>query len=257
MTAAYLEAKNITLDIPIFDVSRSFRKSLMMKYYVGGKISKNDSNATSMVNIRALENITFRLQSGDRLGLIGHNGSGKTSLLRVLAGVYRSFYGNLRYYGKITTLFNPSIGVDADDTGLDNIFTIGMYLGMSKQEIENKKEEIIYFSGLGDFIHLPVRTYSCGMILRLSFSIATCLEPQILLMDEGIGTGDMEFTEKAQVRLESFYNKLDILVMASHSDDLIRRLCNKVLLLENGKIKAYGGVEEVLSIYHDHTANVS
>ena len=244
MTKVYLEAKNITLDIPVFDVSRSFRQSLI-KYYVGGKIS----NSTSVVTVRALENINFSLQSGDRLGLIGHNGSGKTSLLRVLAGVYRSFCGELKYHGKITPLFNPSIGVDADDTGLDNIFTIGMYLGMSKQEIDSKKEEIISFSGLGDFVHLPVRTYSCGMLLRLGFSIATSLEPQILLMDEGFGTGDTEFTEKAQMRLESFYKKLDILIMASHSDDLIRKLCNKVLLLERGKIKAYGNVDEVLNIY--------
>lgn len=251
MTKVYLEAKNITVDIPVFDVSRSFRQSLI-KYYVGGKIS----NSTSVVTVRALENINFSLQSGDRLGLIGHNGSGKTSLLRVLAGVYRSFYGELKYHGKITPLFNPSIGVDADDTGLDNIFTIGMYLGMSRQDIESKKEEIISFSGLGDFVHLPVRTYSCGMLLRLGFSIATSLEPQILLMDEGFGTGDTEFTEKAQMRLESFYKKLDILIMASHSDDLIRKLCNKLLLLENGKIKAYGNVDEVLNIYHGNNVLV-
>lgn len=241
----YLEIKNVSLHIPIFDVNRSFRRSLI-KYYVGGNIKQNNSKN---INITALENISFRLESGDRLGLIGHNGSGKTSLLRLLAGVYKPIIGQLNYSGKITSLFNPAIGLEMDDTGLENIFTIGMYLGMNKLELETKKEDIITFSGLGDFIHLPVRTYSSGMLLRLSFSIATSLQPQILLMDEGFGTGDSQFTESAQKRLESFYNKIDILVMASHSEDLITRLCNKVLLLEHGKIKAYGKVREVFNMY--------
>ena len=246
----YLEIKNVTLDIPIFDASKSFRKSLM-RYCVGGKIKEGGINGQNAVSVRALDNISFRLESGDRLGVIGHNGSGKTTLLRLISGVYKPFIGSVEHSGKITVLFNALAGLDGDDTGINNIYTIAMYLGMSKKEIESRKEDIINFSELGDFINLPVRTYSSGMLLRLSFSIVTSLEPQILLMDEGIGVGDMQFTNAAQARLDSFYKKLDILVVASHSDDLIKRLCNKVLLLEHGKIKAFGNVKEVIEVYHN------
>lgn len=247
----YLEAKNLTLNIPIFDTNRSFRHSLF-KHCVGGQIIKNNDARNSTVNVRALDNINFRLESGDRLGLVGHNGSGKTSLLRVLAGIYfPENFSIINHNGKITSLFNISIGIDGDDTGLENIFTMGMYLGISKKEILMKQDEIIEFSGLSDFINLPVRVYSAGMLLRLSFAVVTMLEPKILLMDEGFGTGDLDFTKKAQLKLEDFYKNVEILIMASHSDELIKKLCNKALLLENGKMKAYGDVEKVLDIYHN------
>lgn len=245
----YLEIQNVSLDIPVFDLSRSFRQSLV-KCCIGGQITKRNNN-NHKISVRALEDISFRLESGDRLGLIGYNGSGKTTLLRVLSGVYTPSIGHVYCKGKVTSLFNPCIGLDMDDTGLENIFTIGMYLGMKKQEIVRKQDDIILSSGLGDFINFPVKTYSTGMLLRLSFAMATSLEPEILLMDEAIGTGDMQFTEMAQTRLESFYKQINILVMASHSDALIRRLCNKALLLEKGKIKAYGEVEKVLRVYYE------
>ena len=245
----YLEAKNLNLSIPIFDAARSFRSSLF-KCCVGGQIIKNNQDPSSVVSVRALDNINFRLESGDRLGLIGHNGSGKTSLLRVLAGIYFPDSGVIHHNVKITSLFNINIGIDGDDTGLENIFNIGLYLGISKKEILKKKDEIIEFSGLKDFIYLPVRVYSTGMLLRLSFAIVTILEPKILLMDEGFGTGDVDFTQKAKYKLEEFYKNVDILIMASHSDELIKKLCNKALLLENGKIKAYGKVEEVFDVYY-------
>lgn len=248
--STYLEIQNVTLDIPIFDVSRSFRASLI-GHLIGGKINKDNNSKKSIVNVRALDNISFRLESGDRLGLIGKNGAGKTSLLRLLAGVYLPLSGNIKCNSKITPLFNTSIGIDADDTGLENIFTMSMYLGMTKQEIKNKTQEIIDFSGLHDFINLPVRVYSAGMLLRLCFAIITALEPKILLMDEGIGAGDHEFAKKTENRLKTFYKNIDILVLASHSDQLIKDLCNKAVLLQNGKITAYGKVDEVLSLYYD------
>jgi ABC-type polysaccharide/polyol phosphate transport system ATPase subunit len=246
--SSFIELENVTLDIPIFDVARSFRRSLF-NYCTGGQIMQ-DSGKKNMVNIRALENINFRLEKGDRLGLVGHNGAGKTTLLRVLAGVYTPLIGKMRSNGKITPLFNISIGMDLDDTGIENISTIGMYLGMTPKEIEDRKEEIISFSELGDFINLPVRTYSSGMMVRLSFAIATSLQPEVLLMDEGIGAGDAQFAEKAKARLDEFYRNIDILVIASHGDDLIRQLCNKAMLLEHGKVMAFGEVEAVLEQYH-------
>ena len=256
----FIEVKNVTLDIPIYDASKSFRTS-MLKYCTGGTILQNskqdnDSGRSAHVSVRALDNISIRLEKGDRLGLIGHNGAGKTTLLRVLAGVYKPLSGHVTHAGKVTPLFNMSLGMDIDDTGADNIATIGLHLGMKPEEIKAKREGIIAFSGLGDFIGLPVRTYSMGMQLRLCFAIATALEPQILLLDEGIAAGDMQFTEAARDRLENFYQKLDILVIASHSESLIKQLCNKALLLEHGKVIAQGQVDDVLGIYHKRAVNV-
>jgi len=244
----FIELKKINLDIPVYDARRSFRISTF-QYLTGGQIMQNKTN-NKLTSIRALDNISFRLEKGDRLGLIGHNGSGKTTLLRVLAGTYKPLAGTIQCKGKITPLFNIAVGMDLDDTGEENIATVGMYLGMTKKEIEDRKEEIIEFSELGDFINLPVRTYSAGMQVRLSFAIATALKPEILLLDEGIGAGDAQFAEKAKARLEEFYRGLDILVIATHSDALIRQLCNKALLLEHGKIKTYGAVDAVLEAYH-------
>lgn len=242
----FLEVNHLTLDIPIFNVSRSFRTTLLNRF-TGGRIEQNVDS--KQVSIRALDNINFRLEAGDRLGLIGHNGAGKTTLLRVLACIYKPLKGWYDYHGRITPLFNMAVGLDLDDTGMDNIHTIGMHLGMTKSEVNSKKDEIIEFSELGDFIHLPMRIYSAGMQTRLSFAIATALEPDILLMDEGIGAGDANFAEKAKNRLTHFYDKTSVMVIASHSNDLIRKLCNKALLLEHGQQVVLGNVDDVLARY--------
>jgi len=244
--STFLEVNSLSLDIPVFNVSRSFRTSLVNRF-TGGKIERNDSS--KQISIRALHDINFRLEAGDRLGLVGHNGAGKTTLLRVLARIYKPMMGSYKHKGRITPLFNMSVGLDMDDTGVDNIYTIGMHLGMTKYEIDAKREEIIEFSELGDFIYLPVRIYSAGMQTRLSFAIATALDPDILLMDEGIGAGDANFAEKARNRLTKFYDKTSVMVIASHSEDLISKLCNKALLLEHGKQIMLGSVEDVFSQY--------
>lgn len=249
--SAYIELKNVTLDIPIFDINRSFRTSVF-RYCTGGKIIQ-DARNTNKVSVRALENINIRIENGDRVGLIGHNGAGKSTLLKLLAGVYKPTHGRMRSHGIITPLFNISAGLDLDDTGEENISIVGMYLGMSPAEIALKRDNIINFSDLGDYIKLPVRTYSSGMLVRLCFAIATAIDPGILLMDEGISAGDAQFAESARRRLNEFYNRLDAMVIASHSDDLIRQLCNKAMLLEHGKIVAYGEVESVLKTYHERT----
>jgi ABC-type polysaccharide/polyol phosphate transport system ATPase subunit len=240
----YLE--NITLEIPVFDANRSFRKSLQ-KFCTGGNVQQNGPQKN--VSIRALDSLNFELKKGDKVGLIGHNGAGKTTLLRLLAGIYKPLRGRIEINGRVTALLNSSIGIDANETGLENIRNCAMLLGMTKQELNQKIQDIVDFSELGDFINLPVRIYSSGMLLRLTFSVITALEPQILIMDEGIGVGDANFAEKAQKRLKQFYDKLDVLVLASHSNDLIKNLCNKAMLLEHGKILAFGEVNEVLDFY--------
>lgn len=242
----FLEVEGLTVDIPVFNVSRSFRTTLLQRF-TGGEIEHNKNS--KQISIRALQNINFRLNAGDRLGLVGHNGAGKTTLLRVLAQIYKPVIGRYRHQGKITPLFNMAIGLDLDDTGIENIYTIGMHLGMNKSEISAKKNDILEFSELGDFIYLPVRIYSAGMQTRLSFAIATALEPDILLMDEGIGAGDANFAEKAKMRLDRFYDTTSVMVIASHSEALIRSLCNKALLLEHGRQIKFGSVDEIFAQY--------
>lgn len=253
MSKKSLNVQNVTVDIPVFDSSRSLRK-LVFNRYLGGNIQKT---TRQHLFVRALDDISFSLEEGDRLGLIGHNGAGKSSLLNVLGGIYLPHQGSVEIKGKVTPLFNMILGLDTDDTGYENIYTIGMYYGLTRQAIDAKKDEIIEFSELGDFIYLPARTYSSGMLLRLSFAIVTSLEPEILLMDEDIGVGDANFADRAAVRLDSFYKKVGILVIASHSDDLIRKMCNKVMLLDHGKIIQIGPVDEVMALYHDRAQEKS
>jgi len=191
--------------------------------------------------VRALDGISFELKEGDRLGLTGHNGSGKSTLLRVLAGVYEPTGGSLSVQGRIASLLDISIGMDPEASGLENIFLRGVLLGLSKADIQKKTEEIIDFSGLGDFIDLPIRTYSSGMSMRLAFSIATSVEADILLMDEWLSVGDADFVKKAEDRLKALVNKTPILVMASHSPEILKEVCSRVMRLEKGKICLEGG----------------
>lgn len=256
MSSVYIDVKDVTIEIPIFDSSRSLRQAMYKQCTrkLGGELQQS---SRKHVYVRALQNISFRLEEGDRLGLIGHNGAGKSTLLNVLAGIYQPHSGKIERVGSITPLFNPSLGMDMDDTGYENIYTIGMFYGLNKKTIDKKRQEIIEFSELGHFIYSPVRTYSSGMLLRLSFAIVTSLEPEILLMDEGIGAGDASFAKKAEMRLNAFYEKIKILILASHSDALIQKMCNKALLLKHGRILKFGEVNEVLDYYHALTEESS
>ena len=231
--AISINADNLTVDFPIFtSPHRSLKKSLL-KIATGGRIS---SDAGGAVIVRALDGVSFDLQEGDRLGLTGHNGSGKSTLLRVLAGVYEPTGGSLSVCGQVVSLLDISIGMDPEASGLENIFLRGVLLGLSKTDIQRKTEEIIDFSGLGDFIDLPIRTYSSGMTMRLAFSIATSVEADILLMDEWLSVGDADFVKKAEERLKALVDKTPILVMASHSPEILKEVCTKVMRLEKEKI---------------------
>jgi len=244
--ALKIKVENLSLTIPIISPDKSFRHTLMNKY-IGGNINQSKN---SHVSVTALNNINFSLNSGDRLALVGHNGAGKTTLLNVLAGIYKPTQGTLICNGTVTPLFNQAPGIDKDDTGLDNIRTVCMFLGMSEAEIVQRTPDIVEFTELQDFIHLPVRTYSSGMLARLSFAIATSLQPDILLLDEGISVGDQRFGHKAKARLDKFYNTIDVMICASHSEQLLRELCNKAMLLNHGRIQAYGDLDTVFAAYN-------
>jgi ABC-type polysaccharide/polyol phosphate transport system ATPase subunit len=183
------------------------------------------------------------------LALIGQNGAGKSTLLKVIAGVYEPVAGTVMVSGRITPLFEAAPGFDADDTGYENIITAGLLRGMTRSEIENKIPEIEEFSELGDYLSLPARTYSAGMRTRLGFAVATAGEPDILLLDEGIGAGDARFAERATRRMKEFMDRSRILVLASHSGHLVKSVCNKAALMQTGRIVKVGPVDEVLDAY--------
>jgi len=207
-------------------------KKALIGAAVGGRIGKSDSRH---VNVKALDDLTFAFESGDRVGIKGHNGSGKTTLLRTLSGVYPPTKGRLEVSGRVTSLLDISTGMDSESTGIENIYLRGILLGLSPKEIKSGLEEIIDFSGLGEFLNVPIRTYSSGMLLRLAFSVASVTKPDILLMDEWLSVGDHEFNTKVQKKLDDMVKDAAVLVIASHSDDVINRLCNKVYRLEKGK----------------------
>jgi ABC-type polysaccharide/polyol phosphate transport system ATPase subunit len=196
-------------------------------------------------SVVALSGVDFELNAGDRLGLVGPNGSGKTTLLKVLYGVFEPTTGAVYVDGRVDALFNVSLGFRKEATGRRNIVLRALINGWSENQINERIDEIIEFSELGDFIDLPLKAYSQGMATRLAFAVATSLDPEILLMDEWIGAGDAKFQEKAGQRMADLANRAGIIVLASHNHDLIRRNCNKVLELELGHVsKFYDNIED-------------
>ena len=241
--------ENVHLDLPIFDVSAQSLKNRVMRLGRRNRIAEDN---TGVVVVRAIDDLSLHLQSGDRLGLIGRNGAGKSTLLRVMAGIYSPTGGNITVQGTSVPLLDISLGMDDQSTGRQNIRLRGLLLGMSDAEIRRKTEEIADFTELGDYLDLPMRTYSSGMRVRLAFAISTAVEADILLLDEVLGVGDASFQEKASKRLQDLHARAEIVVLAIHSSEAIRKTCNKVLWMERGKVKMFGTVDEVVSAYDQH-----
>ena len=247
MTAIILDHVNV--DFPIYGSHRSLRK-VLLEGATGGLIGRDKAHS-NRITINALSEVSLELKDGDRLGLVGHNGAGKSTLLKVMAGVYEPSSGQILARGRITPLFDAMPGMDPEDTGYENTITAGMLFGMTRSEIEKKVPEIEAFSELGEYFALPMRTYSTGMATRLGFAVATAIDPGILLMDEGIGAGDARFAERAAKRLETFIGRSRILVLASHSEALIRSTCNKAAFMKAGRVLAVGGIDEIFKQYHE------
>ncbi|MFQ5514333.1 MAG: ABC transporter ATP-binding protein [Myxococcota bacterium] len=237
---------SITVQFPIFDVNaRSLRKELM-RMSTGGRIQ---TDVDDHVVITALENVSFTLREGDRLGIIGPNGAGKSTLLRAIAGIYEPHRGRICVRGRVAPLFDITLGMDSDATGYENIKIRGLFLQMTPAQIKEHASDIVAFSELGSYMNMPIRTYSTGMRVRLAFAIATAQPSDILLFDEMIGAGDAKFIDRAQERLERFLGRARIVVIASHSDEIIRRMCNKAMLLDHGKLIGIDSVDEILKAY--------
>jgi ABC-type polysaccharide/polyol phosphate transport system ATPase subunit len=197
----------------------------------------------------ALNNISLDIKPGDRLGLVGLNGAGKSTLLKTIAGIYPPHHGKLQVNGRITPLMELGAGFNPEQTGRQNIYLNGALLGYSPDEMLAKQEAIIEFSELQEFMDMPVKYYSSGMYGRLAFSIATMTDPEILLIDEVFATGDGHFVQKSSQRIEQMVAQTKIMVLVSHGLEQIRRLCNRVVLLERGQVINDGKPEEILAQY--------
>ena len=230
---ASIVVQDVFVEFPIYAGSGRSVKNIVLNAATGGRIARD---ASDRVVIRALNGISFELKEGDRIGLVGHNGSGKSTLLRVLVGAYEPVRGAVRVEGHVASMLNIWLGMDYEATGYENIFMRSVIMGIPRREMAKLADEIAAFSELGDYIHMPMRTYSSGMAMRLAFAIATCVNADILLMDEWLSTGDAEFTQKAQRRLKQLVDRAKILVLASHSAELIRSNCNKIMQLAHGEI---------------------
>jgi lipopolysaccharide transport system ATP-binding protein len=243
---AIIDFQRVCVDFPVFNSTGRSLKKRLMSVATGGQLSED---ATGVVVIRALENLTFKFEDGERVALLGHNGAGKTTLLRVLSGVYAPTLGSAVAQGQLGSLIDISLGIDPEASGLDNIYIRGRLLGMSAAEIKAKTPEIVEYSELGDFIEMPVRTYSTGMHMRLAFTISTTLRPEILLMDEWLSVGDEGFKHKAEARMNDVVQSTNILVVATHSRELALKTCTRALWLEHGKIKMDATPSEVCDAY--------
>lgn len=237
-----IELRDASVEIPIYNSRGRSLKNLLLKK-VGGKVTTDDR---SVVTVKALDRISLTLRPGDRLGVLGHNGAGKSSLLRVLSGAYEPSSGTADIQGSRSSLLDMTMGMDPEFSGVDNIFLRGAFIGMSQKEVRRIIPEIAEFSELGSYIDLPMRTYSSGMSLRLAFAICTAQVPDILLLDELISVGDESFALKARNRIEALIQNSKILVLASHSIETLRNYCNRAILLHEGSMVADGPLEEII-----------
>lgn len=243
---ASISLKNVSVDIPIYNSQGRSLKKTILGMATGGKIGLTEKGKTI---IRTLDDISLEISPKERVGLIGHNGAGKSTLLRVFGNVYVPNIGSAEIKGKVGSLIDVSLGIDPEASGIENIFLRAALLGIPKPVVEKEIDNIIEFSELGSFIEMPVRTYSSGMHLRLAFAVSTMISPDILLMDEWLSVGDQSFQKKAEKRLNSLIERSSILVIASHSKELIERCCSRVLWLEHGRLKMDGAPQEVLPKY--------
>lgn len=232
---------DLSVDLPVYGVdSRSLKKEVARA--VGGRLG---SDREGHAVVRALEGINLHLQTGDRLGLIGGNGAGKTTFLRVLAGAYQPTQGRVEITGRVHALLDVGIGMDPSATGIENIYMRGLLSGLTRPEVRDRLDDIAQFSGLGNFLKMPLKTYSAGMTARLAFAVATSIETDILLMDEWLAVGDAEFRAAAHERLSSLVGRSSILVLASHDATIIESFCNRTIRLDHGRIVEAQDLREV------------
>jgi ABC-2 type transport system ATP-binding protein/lipopolysaccharide transport system ATP-binding protein len=246
-----LRLDHVTVEYPIYQTgARSLRK-ILIAGTTKGNLARD---AHDRLNVLALRDVTFDIEDGERVGIIGANGAGKTTLLKVLAGIYKPTRGRVHISGRTMALINSSVGLAPDATGRENIILRGMYMDIHPRQMRERIEQVADFTELGSYLDMPVRTYSSGMVVRLAFAISTCIRPEILILDEWIAAGDAHFLAKAQRRMEEFVTGSSLMVLASHSLDLVRAWCRRAIFLRNGVAEAIGPVDEVVDLYRKSAA---
>ena len=239
-----IEVRNAWVEFPIFDAkSRSLKKAVLGK--AGGKIGVEHRVPV----IEALRDINLSLEHGARVGLVGHNGAGKSTLLRLLAGIYEPTRGYSRTIGKVAPVFDLGVGMDPEISGYENILIRGLFLGMTRKEMRKRVDDIAEFSELGNYLSMPLRTYSTGMRIRLALGIVTSIDPEVLILDEGIGAVDAAFMEKARDRLKELVKRSGILIFANHADEFLMELCDSAIWMDHGQMKMQGPLRDVLTAY--------
>jgi lipopolysaccharide transport system ATP-binding protein len=228
--------------------ARSLKKTVLAA--ASGRLGQDRQHR---VVVQALRDISFSLHGGDRLGLIGSNGAGKTTLLRTLAGIYEPVMGRVVVHGSLNALLDASLGMNMELTGRENIMLRGLYNGLPRTGLARLEQDVAEFAGLGDFLDLPVRIYSAGMVVRLGFALATAIRPEILLMDEWILAGDAEFMERARHRLEAMVRSADILVLSTHDTQIVTAWCSRALWLDQGRVRFDGSPDRVVDAYLGRT----
>jgi len=243
-----LQLDHVHVDFPLYTArGRSIKNRVLAQ--LGSKVRQKIEEHNQIATVHSLRDISVTLHDGDRLGLVGRNGAGKSTLLRVMSGIYEPVLGNLHVQGSLASITNMSMGMDMEATGYENIVLRGVFLGQSHGQARSRIPEIAEWTELGDALARPVRTYSTGMQVRLAFAVSTTIRPDILILDEMIGAGDAHFIEKARARLNDLVSSTSILVLASHSESVLRQFCNRALLMHDGQVLLDGSVEDVLAEY--------
>lgn len=245
---SHIALDNVHVDFPVFS-SRSRGLINTLFGYARADNQQIEASGLYHVNVHALRGVTLQFNKGDRVALIGRNGAGKTTLLRVLSGAYEPTRGDFHCSGSVSSLTDITLGMDMEADGYENIILRSIVMGRTRRQAKQRIPEIEAFTGLGEYLRLPVRVYSSGMLLRLAFAVSTAIEPDILLMDEMIGAGDQHFIEKAHTRIRNLMSDASILVLASHSSDILRQFCNKGVVLEHGQVAFSGELEACLAHY--------
>ncbi len=240
-----VQLKDLSLRYPLYGLSSRSLKKELIKMALGKRLGIADE----VVVVNALENLNLNIEAGQKIGLVGNNGAGKSTLLKVLAGIYPPTTGKLLLKGTVGALFDVHFGMDFEATGYENVYIRAYLLGIPRKKISAMMADIEEFTELGEFLEMPVKSYSNGMLLRLSFGLSTMVAPNILLIDEIINVGDAIFIEKAKERLAKFIHQSDALLLASHANDIIESMCTEVLWLDKGRIKQFGTTAEVMSAY--------
>lgn len=243
-TETFIKFENVGLTYDLY-----LDKTNNLKEYLINKLISRKPVSKSLEKVEALKNITIEFHQGERVGIIGRNGAGKSTMLKVISGIYKPTSGKLTVKGNIQPLIEIGAGFDPEFTGRENIYLNGYMLGFSKEQIKQKEAEIVQFAELGEFIDVPVKYYSSGMSVRLAFTIATSIEPEILAFDEMLAAGDIEFLQKAKARMDNLVSKAKMLILVSHDLNMVSSLCTKVLVVHQGQICFIGKPEEAIQFY--------